>query len=82
MLGQSPTSPKQFTRKVSVGKHYRNKRYQELQSKYNQKKIFGEHYNYGKHGLNKEKKYMLEEERNTEIERANRILLEKIKKIG
>jgi hypothetical protein len=33
-------------------------------------------------GLNKEKKYMLEEQRNTEIERANRILFEKLQKIG
>lgn len=40
-----------------------------------QKKIFGDHYNYSKIGLNKEKKFLLEEQRNTEIERSNRILL-------
>ena len=46
------------------------------------KKIFGEHYNFSKVGLNKEKKYMLEEQKNTEIERSNRILLEKIQRIS
>lgn len=35
------------------------------QKKYFQKRIFGEHYNYSKVGLNKEKKYMIEEQRNT-----------------
>jgi hypothetical protein len=35
------------------------------QGKYFQKRIFGEHYNYSKVGLNKEKKYMIEEQRNT-----------------
>lgn len=40
-----------------------------------QKRLFGEHYNYSKVGLNKEKKYLLEELKNTEIERSNRILL-------
>lgn len=47
-----------------------------------QKRLFGEHYNYSKVGLNKEKKYMIEEQKNTEIERSNRILLEKIQKIS
>lgn len=30
-----------------------------------QKRLFGEHYNYSKVGLNKEKKYMIEEQKNT-----------------
>jgi hypothetical protein len=40
-----------------------------------QQKIFGQHFNYNKVSLNKEKKYLIQEEKNTEIERANRILL-------
>lgn len=52
------------------------------QRKQLQKRLFGEHYNYSKIGLNKEKKYMLEEQKNTQIERSNRILLEKIQKIA
>lgn len=60
----------------------KGKRWQELQKKVYRKQIFGEHFNYSRVGLNKEKKYMLEQERNTEIERANRILFEKIKRIG
>jgi hypothetical protein len=30
-----------------------------------QKKLFGEHYNFSKVGLNKEKKYLIEEQKNT-----------------
>ena len=30
-----------------------------------QRKLFGDHYNYSKVGLNKEKKYMIEEQKNT-----------------
>jgi len=30
-----------------------------------QKRLFGDHYNYSKVGLNKEKKYMIEEQKNT-----------------
>lgn len=29
--------------------------------------LYGQYYNHSQHGLNKEKKYMIEEERNTEI---------------
>jgi len=32
-----------------------------------QKRLFGDHYNFSKVGLNKEKKYMIEEQKNTEI---------------
>ena len=45
-----------------------------MERKRQKKCVFGEHYNYRQVGLNKEKKYLLEEEKNTEIERANRIL--------
>lgn len=45
------------------------------------KRLFGEHYNYTKVGLNKEKQYLLQEQKNTEIERNNLILLQKIQKI-
>lgn len=38
----------------------RTKRSQELQRKLLQRKIYGDHYNYNRHGLNKEKKYLLE----------------------
>ena len=73
-----------FNKKVSPLKHWKNKRLQEVQLKKQKKSIFGDHYNYNYNNslLNKEKKYMIEEERNTQIERANRILFEKIKKIG
>lgn len=37
------------------------------QRKQFQRRIFGEHYNFSKVGLNKEKKYMIEEQKNTEI---------------
>jgi hypothetical protein len=37
------------------------------QRKQLQKRLFGEHYNYSKIGLNKEKKYLIQEQRNTEI---------------
>lgn len=46
------------------------------------RRLFGEHYNYSKVGLNKEKKYLLQEQKNTEIERNNLILLQKIQKIA
>jgi hypothetical protein len=46
------------------------------------KRIFGEHYNYARVGLNKEKRYLLQEQKNTEIERHNLILLQKIQKIS
>lgn len=52
------------------------------QKKQLQRRIFGEHFNYSKVGLNKEKKYLMQEQRNTEIERSNRILLEKIQRIS
>lgn len=52
------------------------------QKKQLQRRLFGDHYNYSKIGLNKEKKYLIQEQRNTEIERSNRILLEKIQSIS
>jgi hypothetical protein len=52
------------------------------QRKQLQKRLFGDHYNHSKVGLNKERKYLLEEQKNTEIERANLILLTKIQKIA
>lgn len=35
------------------------------QRKAMQKRLFGEHYNYSKIGLNREKKFMIEEQKNT-----------------
>ena len=52
------------------------------QRRHLQRKLYGQHYNYSKVGLNKEKKYLLEQQRNTEIQRSNRILLEKIQRIS
>ena len=49
--------------------------------KIQQRKIFGDHYNYNKIGLNKDKKMWLEEQRSSEIERNNLILLQKLKRL-
>lgn len=51
------------------------------QKKIYQRRLFGEYYNYNKIGLNKDKKVWIEEQRSTEIERNNQILLEKLKRI-
>jgi hypothetical protein len=46
------------------------------------KRLFGDHYNYTRVGINKEKKYLLQEQKNTEIEKNNLILLQKIQNIS
>ena len=51
------------------------------QRRIKQRKIFGDHYNYNKIGLNKDKKIWMEEQRSSEIERSNLILLQKLKQI-
>lgn len=53
----------------------------EEQRKLLKRRLFGEHYNHTRVGLNKEKQYLLQEQKNTEIERNNLILLQKIQKI-
>ena len=54
-----------FNSKMSPSQKWKNKRFQEVQKKVGQRRIFGDYFNYSKVGLNKEKKYMLEEEKNT-----------------
>ena len=54
---------------------YKAKQAVREQRKLLQRRLFGEHFNYQRVGINKDKKYLLEEQRNTEIERSNRILL-------
>ena len=45
------------------------------------RRMYGNYFNYNTHKLNHGKRFRLEEDRNTEIERSNRILLEKIQHI-